>query len=149
MKTKKILALLLCLMMAAALCFTAAGCAEDDPTPETEAQQTSQKSDSSGTGSEAASGTDSSAGEKNQTAKATIACTGDILLHSPFLGDSNNDGTVDDPASCVYYDKTKKDFDYTPIFQYVKSYYEKADYTIANLVLSAQENSRYDFVVIN
>lgn len=53
---------------------------------------------------------------KAEEASAVIHFSGDIIMHKPFL------------TSSVYYDGSE--YDYNPIFQYVKEYYEKADFAI-------------------
>lgn len=53
---------------------------------------------------------------KVEEASAVIHFSGDIIMHKPFL------------TSSVYYDGSE--YDYNPIFQYVKEYYEKADFSI-------------------
>ncbi|RHP06694.1 hypothetical protein [Dorea sp. AF36-15AT] len=50
---------------------------------------------------------------KSKEATATINIAGDIIMHKPFL------------TSSVY--KNGDDYDYNPIFQYVKDYYNDAD----------------------
>ncbi len=55
-------------------------------------------------------------------ATARIVSTGDILIHSPFLDH--------------YYNASTDTYDFTEIFQYVKSYTANADYAIANLEVS-------------
>lgn len=52
---------------------------------------------------------------------ATLSSVGDLLIHAPvFKSVCGQDGT----------------YDFTPIFQYVKPYLEKADYCVANLEVS-------------
>lgn len=57
---------------------------------------------------------------------ATIGNTGDILIHSPIL-DSCKNGDV---------------YDFTGIFEKIKPYYEKYDYTVANLEVSLGGSER-------
>lgn len=54
--------------------------------------------------------------EESKEATATINIAGDIIMHKPFL------------TSSVY--KDGEDYDYNPIFKYVKDYYEGADFAI-------------------
>ena len=51
-----------------------------------------------------------------EEASATINIAGDIIMHKPFL------------TSSAYYDG--ENYDYNPIFQYVKDYYNDADFAI-------------------
>lgn len=53
---------------------------------------------------------------ESKEATATINIAGDIIMHKPFL------------TSSVY--KNGDDYDYNPIFQYVKDYYNDADFSI-------------------
>lgn len=53
---------------------------------------------------------------ESKEATATINIAGDIIMHKPFL------------TSSVYYDG--ENYDYNPIFQYVKDYYNDADFSI-------------------
>ncbi len=64
---------------------------------------------------------ESAYGADDIVSTATLSSVGDLLIHAPvFRSVWKQDGT----------------YDFTPIFQYVKPYLEKADYCVANLEVS-------------
>lgn len=69
--------------------------------------------------------------EESKKSSAVITIAGDIVLHKPFL------------ESSVYYDG--ENYDYNPIFQYIKDDYEAADFSVVTTecALTGSDYSSY------
>lgn len=152
----KVLSLLACLTFAATSCFAVTACSGSEETPEASNSTPAAETHLVGLANPTTSVTHEThlvgissyanqAGQDGIISRATLMSTGDILLHSTFLGDANNDGTMDDRNASAYYNSANDSYDFSPIFQYVQEYYKKADFAIANLEVTLCGDDKIDY----